>query len=108
MTATTPEEKNGTDNSNPKSSPENQRGITLNNSINRKNPMPVQEERCCWNGTKGIVMTETRSTMTTDSKNENQSILVKSNSRSTKKVTQSFNNTNNNIQTQQQTFEMMG
>jgi hypothetical protein len=66
MTATTNEEKNGADNSNPKSSPENQREITLNNSINRKNTMPVQEERSCWNGTKGILMTQTRSTMIDD------------------------------------------
>jgi hypothetical protein len=66
MTATAAEEKNGTDNSSPKSSPENQRGNTLNNSINRKNPMPVQEERSCWNGTKGIVMMQTRSTMIDD------------------------------------------
>jgi hypothetical protein len=44
---------------------------------------------------------KTTTTMIDDipGKNQNQSILVKINSRSTRKVTQSFSNTSNNIQT---------
>jgi hypothetical protein len=46
--------------------------------------------------------------MIPDSKNEINRFWSKAAPQSEEKTTQSFNNTNNNIQTQQQTFKMVG
>ena len=97
--------------SNPKTSPKNQKALTINHFISTQHSRrrrKLQKEE--WTGLKQTTTTTTTTTVVDDrtAKMKNQSILVKNNSRNPEKVTQSFNNTINNIQTQQQTFKIVG